>query len=92
MYSILLKGTTIIFIEYSEPSILSTVLHVFLTLEFAAIQFCQRTFFQRISEHKSPWKKLIKAAVFSEQHRFYWNESSYLKELLLQKKVFFQNT
>ena len=43
------KGTITISIEYSQPSILSTVLNIFLTLEFAAIQFCQRSFFQCIS-------------------------------------------
>ena len=54
------------FLEYSQPSILSTTLCIFLTLKFTAIQFIQRTFFQHISEHQSPWKKLIiKAATWS---------------------------
>ena len=35
------------------------------TLKFAGIQFHQHTFFQGISEHKSPWNKLlIEAAIF----------------------------
>ena len=43
------------FLEYSQASILSTVLCIFLMLlKFAAIQFGQRTFFQRISERQSP--------------------------------------
>ena len=42
------------FLEYSQPSILSTVLCIFLMLKFAAIQFGQSTFFQHISEHQSP--------------------------------------
>ena len=59
--------------------------------KFAAIQFWQRSFFYRISEHQSSWKKfLIEAAVFSEQHRLYWNESSCLKQLFFAE--FFQNT
>ena len=53
------KGTIIIFTEYSQSSTLSTVLYIFLTLKFAARQFCQRSFFHRISEHQSPWNKLL---------------------------------
>ena len=82
------RGTIIISIEYSQISILSKALHIFLTLKFAAIQFCQRTFFLRISGYQSPRKKnklLIEAAIFSEQHRLYWNESSYF----FGKKIFF---
>ena len=45
------KGAKTISIEYSQPSILSTVMYIFLTLKFVAIQFYQRTFFQRISKH-----------------------------------------
>ena len=68
------------FLEYSQTSIFSTVLCIFLTFKFSAIQFGQRTFFRGVSEHKSPWNKLlIEAAIFSEQHRLYWNESSHLK-------------
>ena len=48
------KGAIIIYIEYSQPSILSTIFYIFLTLKFAAIRFYQRTLFQRISEHQSP--------------------------------------
>ena len=40
------KGTIIIYLEYSQSSILSTVLCIFLTLKFATIQFYRRTFFQ----------------------------------------------
>ena len=36
---------TIIFIEYSQLSIHSAVLYVFLILKFAVILFCQRNFF-----------------------------------------------
>ena len=54
--------------------------------KFAAIQFWQRSFFHRISEHQSSWNKfLIEAAVFSEQHRLYWKESSGLKQLLFRR-------
>ena len=82
------KCTIIIYREYLQPSILSTVLHNFLTLWFAAIQFYGRNF-QPISEHQSPWNKfLIKAAVFSEQHRLYWNKNSHLKLLLFCRKKF----
>ena len=42
------------FLEYSQPSILSTVLCNFLMLKFAAIQFGQTSFFQLISEHQAP--------------------------------------
>ena len=85
------KGTIIIYVEYLGPSILSTVLYIFQTLKFAAIQFYQNTFFQSISEHQSPWNKLfIKAAVFSEQHRLHWNDSSHLKQLRFRRKNFFR--
>ena len=84
----LFQGTIIIYREYLQPSILSTVLHIFLTLRFAAIQFYGRNF-QPISEHQSPWNKfLIKAAVFSEQHRLYWNKNSHLKLLLFCRQKF----
>ena len=36
------KGTIIIYREYLQPSILSTVLHIFPRLRFAAIQFYGR--------------------------------------------------
>ena len=73
------QKTMIISIEYSQPSILLTVLFIFLTLKFAVIHFCQRTFFQCISEQQSQRNKLlIEAALFSEQHRSYQNESSHL--------------
>ena len=42
------KDDIIISIEYSQPPILSTIPYIFLTLEFEAIQFYRRTFFQRI--------------------------------------------
>ena len=84
----LFQGTIIIYREYLQPSILSTVLHIFLTLRFAAIQFYGRNF-QPISEHQSPWNKfLIKAAVFSEQHRLYRNKNSHLKLLLFCRQKF----
>ena len=39
------------------------------------------TFFQLISEHQSPWNKiLIKAAIFTEQHRLGWNDSYFFVE------------
>ena len=38
-----LSGTKINYIVYSQQSIFSTVLYIFLTLEFEAIQFYQRT-------------------------------------------------
>ena len=69
-----------LYIEYSQPFILSTVLYIFLTLRFTAIQFYQRTFFQRISEHQPPWNKfLIEAAVnidYTEMRAATW--SSYI--------------
>ena len=34
------RGTMIISKEFSQPSIISTVLHIFLTLKFAVIYFC----------------------------------------------------
>ena len=42
-------------IKYSQPFILSTVMFIFLTLKFEAIQFCQCTSFQHISGQQSPW-------------------------------------
>ena len=42
------------FLEYSQVSILSTIQYIFLMLKFTANHLGQRTFFQRISEHKSP--------------------------------------
>ena len=43
--------------------------------KIAVIQFGQRTFFQPISEHQSPWKILIiEAAIFPEQQWLQWNE------------------
>ena len=74
------KGTIIIYIEYSQPFILSTVLCIFQTLKFAAMQFFQRTIFQCILEHESLCNTfLIEAIVFLEQHRLYWNKSRHLK-------------
>ena len=82
------KGNIIIYIEYSQPSILSTLLYIFLNF---FIQFYQCTFFQRISERQSPWNKfLIEAVAFSEQHRLCWNESSHLKQLLFGRNIFFR--
>ena len=45
------KGNIIISIEYLQPSILLMVMYIFLTLKFAVIQFCQRTFFQCVLKH-----------------------------------------
>ena len=45
------RGTIIISIGYLDPSVLSKTLYIFLTLKFAAIQFCQHAFFHRISGH-----------------------------------------
>ena len=85
------KGTVIIYIEYSQPFILSTVLYIFLTLKFAAIQFYKRTFFQCISEHESPCNKfLMEAVVFLEEHRLYWNKSRHLQQSLFHKKNSFR--
>ena len=47
------------FLQYSQTSILSKVLCIFLMLKFEAIQFGQQ----------QPWNKLIiEAAIFPEQH------------------------
>ena len=60
-------------------------MYIFLTLKFAAIQFCQRTFFQRNSEHQSPQNKLfIEGAIFSDQHR----EQPFEAATFLQKDFF----
>ena len=84
------KGTIIISAEFSQPSILSTVLHVFLTLKFADIQFCQRTFFKHNSEHQSPWNKLpMEESIFSVQHQLYWSESNRVKQILFRRNIFF---
>ena len=79
--------------EDLHSCILSTVTYVFLTLKFAGIDFYQCTFFQRISEHKLPQNKpFIEEATFSEQHRFYWNESSHFFEAAnFSQKELFQN-
>ena len=53
------KGTIIISIEYSQPSIYSIVLYIFLTLKFAYTQFHQRISFQRIPEHQSSWDNFL---------------------------------
>ena len=67
------KGIMIVSKDDLQPSILSTVPYIFSDVK---ICFCQRTFFQRISEYQLPWiKLLIKGARFPEQHRLYWNES-----------------
>ena len=72
-------------------SILSTLPYISRMLKFVAIQFCQRIFFQRVSEHQLPWNKLlIKETIFSEQHQLYWKESSYLKQLFFRRKIFFR--
>ena len=85
------KVNVIISKEYSQPSILSTVLYIFLTVKFAVIKFCQRTFFKRISEHQSPWNKLlIEASTFPEQYRLYWNENSDFEAATFPQKDFFQ--
>ena len=85
------KGTITIYIEYSQPFILSTVLYIFLTLKFVAMQFYQRTIFPCISEHESSYNKFrIEAAVFLEQHRLYWNKSRHLKQSLFHKKNSFR--
>ena len=47
-----IKCIVIISKEYSQPSILSMVLYIFLTLKNAVTQFCQRIFFQRILENR----------------------------------------
>ena len=47
-----LRGTIITILEVLQPSILSMVFYVFLTLKFEAMHSYQRTFFQHISEHK----------------------------------------
>ena len=60
------RVTTIISIEYSQPSILLTVLYIFPSLKYAVIQFCQRTSFQRISEDQSPWNKLLIKAAYCQ--------------------------
>ena len=62
------------FLEYSQPSILSTILRIFLALKLSAIQFDQR----------------IEAGLFSEQHRLDRNEYSHLKQLLFHRNIFFQ--
>ena len=62
-----------------------------MTLKFAVIKFCQRTFFKSISEHQSPWNKLlIEASTFPEQYRLYWNESSHFEAATFSRKDFFQ--
>ena len=55
------------------------------------MKFCQRTFFKSISEHQSPWNKLlIEASTFPEQYRLYWNESSHFEAATFSRKDFFQ--
>ena len=72
-------------LEYLQSSILPTVLYIFLTFKFAAIQFGSCPFFQCFSKYQPLSKKLvIKAAILSEQHRLNWNENSHLKQLLFQ--------
>ena len=73
------KGTIIISIEYSQPSILSMVLYIFLTLKFAVIQFCRHTFnvFQNTSHREKNF--------LSKQLYF---QSSYLNQLLLSNTYF----
>ena len=53
------KGTIIISIEYSQPSIYSMVLYIFLTLKFAYTQFRQHISFQCIPEHQSLWDNFL---------------------------------
>ena len=87
------KGTTIIYTEYTRnhPLFQRYCTLYLQTLKFAAIQFYQHPFFQRISEHQLPWNKfLIKAAVFSEQHRLYQNKSSHLKQIFFRRNIFFK--
>ena len=63
------RGTIIISIGYLDPSVLSKALYIFLTLKFAAIQFCQHTFFHRISGHQAPRNKLLfKAAIYFQSN------------------------
>ena len=82
--------SAVLYCTYWTTVLFSTVLYIFPMLKFTAIPLCQHTFLQRISEHQLPRNKLlIKAAIFLEQHRLYWNESSHLKELLFHGKIFF---
>ena len=78
------------FLGYLQASIPSMVLCIFFDVKIAAIQFGQRTFVEDISEHRSPWNKLIIiAAIFLQRYRLWLNESSRLKQLLfLQRNVF----
>ena len=85
------KGTKIISIGDLQRFILSTVLYIFLTLKFAAIYLCWRTFFQRISEYQLLWNFLSKQLTFSEQHWLYWNDNSHFFEAAtFHKKNFFR--
>ena len=87
------KGTTIIYTEYTRnhPLFQRYCTLYLQTLKFAAIQFYQHPFFQRISEHQLPGNNfLIKAAVFSEQHRLYQNKSSHLKQIFFRRNIFFK--
>ena len=73
--------------KYLQPSILSMVQCIFLKFKFAAIQFGQCTFFQRIL----PWNKLIiKATIFSEQHQLYFIWEQSLEAATYSLKYFFR--
>ena len=56
------KGTIITSIEYSQLSILSMVLHIFLTLKVAVIQFCQSIFQNTSHRSKAAVKDASKQA------------------------------
>ena len=47
-------------------------------------------YISRCQNLQSSFLLLIEVAIFSEQHRLYWNESSHLKQLLLCRKIFFR--
>ena len=74
------KVTIIIFIEYSQPSIFSTVLYIFMTLKFAAIICRTPVTMKQTRYHNSytfraasimlEWEQPLEAASFSQKDFF----------------------
>ena len=85
------KGIIIFSIEYNTAAILFVNCAVYFTELKIFSHPVLLTHFQRISEHQSPRnKQLIQAAISSEQHGLYWNDSSHFKQLLFRRKIYFR--
>ena len=84
------KGTIIIYREYLQPSILSTVLHIFLTLRFAAIQFYGRNLLSTYFRTPVTVKQISypSSCIFRTASIILKQEQPFEVSTFLQKEVF----